>query len=188
VLTLGFAFALNFVMLAGAPFIIQDKLGFTPREFGLLSLITIAGFAGGTLLNNRLVGRVMPVTILRAGGWFHVAAVVIMAALAFSRVETWWAITGPYMILSFGSGLIGPAASAGAVGLYPKLAGTASSWLGLTQMGMGALGTIVVALFSTVEMKYLAMPLVVSLAPFAVLTVLSSRLLRHGPPAANLPS
>jgi MFS transporter, DHA1 family, multidrug resistance protein len=188
VLTLGFAFALNFVMLAGAPFIIQDKLGFTPREFGLLSLITIAGFAGGTFLNNRLVGKVMPVTILRAGGWFHVAAVVIMAALALSRVETWWAITGPYVILSFGSGLIGPAASAGAVGLYPKLAGTASSWLGLTQMGMGALGTIVVALFSTVEMKYLAMPLVVSLAPFAVLTVLSSRLLRHGPPAANLPS
>jgi DHA1 family bicyclomycin/chloramphenicol resistance-like MFS transporter len=92
------------------------------------------------------------------------------------------------MILSFGSGLIGPAASAGAVGLYPKLAGTASSWLGLVQMGMGALGTVVVALFSTVEMKYMAMPLVVSLAPFAVLTVLSSRLLRHGPPAAKLPS
>jgi DHA1 family bicyclomycin/chloramphenicol resistance-like MFS transporter len=175
-------------MLAGAPFIIQDKLGFTPREFGLLSLITIAGFAGGTLLNNRLVGKVMPVTILRAGGWFHVAAVVIMAALALSRVETWWAITGPYMVLSFGSGLIGPAASAGAVGLYPRLAGTASSWVGLAQMGMGAIGTIVVALLSTVEMTYLAMPLVVSLAPFAVLTVLSSRLLRHGPPAANLPS
>jgi DHA1 family bicyclomycin/chloramphenicol resistance-like MFS transporter len=100
----------------------------------------------------------------------------------------WWAITGPYMILSFGSGLIGPAASAGAVGLYPRLAGTASSWVGLAQMGMGAIGTVVVALLSTVEMNYMAMPLVVGLAPFAVLAVVSSRLLRRGPPAAKLKS
>ena len=55
-------------------------------------------------------------------------------------------------------------------------------------MGMGAIGTIVVALLSTVEMKYMAMPLVIGLAPFAVLTVLSARLLRPGPPAANLPT
>ncbi|MGR9907835.1 MFS transporter, partial [Escherichia coli] len=36
VLTLGFAFAINFGMLAGTPFILQDKLGFSPREFGLI--------------------------------------------------------------------------------------------------------------------------------------------------------
>ena len=34
VLTLGFAFAINFGMLAGVPFILQDSLGFSPREFG----------------------------------------------------------------------------------------------------------------------------------------------------------
>lgn len=188
ILTMGFAFALNFGMLAGTPFIMQDKLGFTPREFGLISLVSIAGFTSGSLLNNRLVGKVMPVTILRAGGWFHVAAVAIMATLSLLQFEVWWAISGPYMILSFGSGLIGPAASAGAVGLYPRLAGTASSWVGLAQMGMGAIGTVVVALLSTVEMKYIAMPLVIGLAPFAVLTVLAARLLLHAPPAAKLPS
>lgn len=188
ILTLGFAFALNFGMLAGTPFILQDKLGFTPREFGLISLVSIAGFASGSLVNNRLVGRVLPITILRSGGWFHVAAVAIMAALSVLRFEVWWAISGPYMIMSFGSGLIGPAASAGAVGLYPRLAGTASSWVGLAQMGMGAIGTVVVALLSTIEMKYMAMPLVIGLAPFAVLTVLSARLLRRGPPAATLKS
>jgi DHA1 family bicyclomycin/chloramphenicol resistance-like MFS transporter len=188
VLTMGFAFALNFGMLAGTPFIMQDRLGFTPREFGLISLISIAGFTGGSLLNNRLVGKVMPASILRVGGWFHVAAVAIMGTLSLLQFEVWWAISGPYMVLSFGSGLIGPAASAGAVGLYPRLAGTASSWVGLAQMGMGAVGTVVVALLSTVEMKYMAMPLVIGLAPFAVLTVLAARLLRPQPPAAKLTS
>ena len=57
-LTLGFAFAINFGMLAGVPFILQDHLGFSPQEFGLIVLLSVGGFTAGTLVNNRLVGRV----------------------------------------------------------------------------------------------------------------------------------
>ena len=42
VLTLGFAFAINFGMLAGVPFILQDHLGFSPQEFGLIVLLSVA--------------------------------------------------------------------------------------------------------------------------------------------------
>jgi DHA1 family bicyclomycin/chloramphenicol resistance-like MFS transporter len=76
----------------------------------------------------------------------------------------------------------------GAVGLYPKLAGTASSLAGLAQMGMGAMGTIVVAALSLVGSHYIVMPLVVGLLPFAVATVLSARLLRGDPRAPKLES
>ena len=61
VLTLGFAFAINFGMLAGVPFILQDHLGFSPQEFGLIVLLSVGGFTAGTLVNNRLVGRVAPI-------------------------------------------------------------------------------------------------------------------------------
>ena len=96
VLTLGFAFAINFGMLAGVPFILQDHLGFSPREFGLIVLLTVGGFTAGTLVNNRLVGRVAPIVIMRASGWFHVAALSVMAILSLSGVVTWWAIVGPW--------------------------------------------------------------------------------------------
>jgi MFS transporter, DHA1 family, multidrug resistance protein len=181
VLTLGFAFALNFGMLAGIPFILQDRLGFSPREFGLMTLVSVAGFTLGSLAGKRLVGRVMPNTILRVSGWFHVAAVVVLATLSLSGVFTWWAILVPHMMLSIGSGAIGPNASAGAVGLYPRLAGTASSWLGLAQMGMGALGTVAVAVATMIGSRYVAMPLAIALAPFAIATVLASRLLKATP-------
>jgi MFS transporter, DHA1 family, multidrug resistance protein len=181
ILTLGFAFAINFGMLAGTPFILQDKLGFSPREFGLIVLLSVSGFTAGNFANNRLVGRVPPVAILRLAGWFHVAALLVMAALSFGGVQTWWAIIGPHMVLSFGSGMIGPNASAGAVGLYPRLAGTASSWVGLAQMGMGALGTVVVAVLTVIGSDHVAMPLVVGLLPFAVATVLAARLLKIPP-------
>ena len=145
VLTLGFAFAINFGMIAGTPFILQQGLGFSPREFGLIVLVSVSGFTLGGLVNNRLIGRVSPLTIMQCAGWFHIAALSIMGGLALSGVVAWWAIVGPHMLLSFGSGMIVPNSNAGAVGLFPKLAGTASSWVGLAQMGLGALGTLAVA-------------------------------------------
>ena len=178
VLTLGFAMAINFGMLAGAPFILQDRLGFSPQEFGLISLLSIGGFTAGTFTNNRLVGRVATTAIMSVAGWFHVFALVVMGTLSLSGVVAWWAIIGPHMVLSFGSGMIMPNSNAGALGLFPKLAGTAASWVGLAQMGMGALGTIAVAVLTLIGSRYVAMPLVIALMPFALLTVLSARLLR----------
>jgi len=186
VLTLGFAFAINFGMLAGVPFILQETLGFSPREFGLIVLLSVAGFTAGTLVNNRLVGRVAPIVIMRASGWFHVAALSVMAILSLSGVVTWWAIVGPYMVLSFGTGMIVDNANAGAIGMFPRLAGTAASLAGLAQMGMGAMGTVTVAILTLIGSRYVAMPLVIGLMPFALLTVLSARLLRPRPRAPKL--
>lgn len=188
VLTLGFAFAINFGMVAGVPFILQERLGFSPQEFGLIVLLSVAGFTAGTFVNNRLVGRVSPIRILRASGWFHIAALSVMAALSLAGIVTWWAIVGPHMVLSFGTGMIVANANAGAVGQFPRLAGTASSLAGLAQMGMGSLGTVTVAILTLVGSRYVAMPLVLGLMPFAVLTVLSARLLRPRPLTPKLDS
>jgi DHA1 family bicyclomycin/chloramphenicol resistance-like MFS transporter len=126
--------------------------------------------------------------MMRTSGWFHVAALAIMGALSLSGIVTWWSIIGPHIVLSFGTGLIVANANAGAVGLYPKLAGTASSLAGLAQMGMGSLGTITVALLTLVGSRYVAMPLVIGLMPFALLTLLSARLLRVRPRPPKLQS
>lgn len=187
VLPLGFAFAMNFGMLAGVPFILQESMGFSPREFGLIVLLSVGGFTAGTFVNNRLMGRVAPTTIIQFSGWFHVAALVGMAALSLSEVVTWWAIVGPHMVLSFGTGMIVANANAGAVGMFPKLAGTASSLAGLAQMGMGAMGTVTVAALTIVGSRYVAMPLVIGLAPFAIATLWSARLLKHNSAAVKLP-
>ena len=188
ILPLGFAFAMNFGMLAGVPFILQESLGFSPREFGLIVLLSVGGFTAGTFVNNRLMGRVAPSTIIQHSGWFHVAALIGMAALSLSGVVTWWAIVGPHMVLSFGTGMIVANANAGAVGMYPKLAGTASSLAGLAQMGMGAMGTVTVAVLTIIGSRYVAMPLVIGLAPFAIAMLWSGRLLRKAPPTSKLDS
>ncbi|NDH63864.1 MAG: hypothetical protein EBY18_19975, partial [Alphaproteobacteria bacterium] len=155
---------------------------------GLIVLLSVGGFTAGTFVNNRLVGRIAPTTIIRFSGWFHIAALIVMAALSLAEIVTWWAIVGPHMLLSFGTGMIVANANAGAVGMYPRLAGTASSLAGLAQMGMGAMGTISVAVLTLVGSSYVAMPLVIGLAPFAIATLLSARLLRPGTGALKLGS
>jgi DHA1 family bicyclomycin/chloramphenicol resistance-like MFS transporter len=66
------------------------------------------------------------------------------------------------------------------------MAGTASSLAGLAQ-GIGAMGDLG-GDPGVVGSRYVAMPLVIGLMPFAVLTVLSARLLRSRPRPPKLSS
>jgi DHA1 family bicyclomycin/chloramphenicol resistance-like MFS transporter len=197
VLTMGFSFALNFGMIAGTPFILQDRLGFAPREFGLLVLISVAGFTSGGICNQLLIGRVAPPRILQGATCFHLMGLAFMALPAVFNTLAWWSIVVPHALLSFGSGMVVPTASAGAIGLHPRLAGTASSLFGLAQMGIGALGTVVVAVLSGlgghgpgiplvgtwVGCRSVAcavpMPLVIGLLPFALAGAVSAWRLRR---------
>ncbi len=197
ILTMGFAFAINFGMVVGMPFIFQDSLGFSPREFGLLSIISVAGFTAGGLFNNRLIGRVPAPSVMQAASFFHIAGVCVMATFAAANTLTWWTLVIPQVFVSFGSGMMVPNTNAGAVGLYPRLAGTASSLVGLAQMGMGAMGTVAVAILTGLGGHDQAlplvgqwlgcrtaacavpMPLVVGLLPFAVAGALTAWMLRR---------
>ncbi len=197
VLTMGFSFALNFGMIAGTPFILQDSLGFTPREFGLLVLVSVSGFTSGGICNQMMIGRVPPPRILQGATCFQLLALAVMAVPAYFNTLAWWSIVVPHALLSFGSGMIVPTASAGAVGLHPRLAGTASSLFGLAQMGIGALGTVMVAVLTGwggqiagvpqvgewVGCRTVAcgvpMPLVIGLVPFAAAGALSAWMLRR---------
>jgi DHA1 family bicyclomycin/chloramphenicol resistance-like MFS transporter len=53
---------------------------------------------------------------------------------------------------------------------------------------MGALGTISVAVLTLFGSRYIAMPLIIGLTPFAVAMLLSARLLRPGTRAPKLES
>lgn len=145
-LTMGFAFGIVFGMVAASPFILQTHLGVSPTEFGLYVLLSVAGFTAGGFVNNRLIGKVATGKIVCAATLCHVGGLLVMAGLAYANVMTPLTVMVPYMICSFGSGIVVPNANAGTVGLFPRLAGTASSLVGVAQMGVGALGTLAVAL------------------------------------------
>ena len=203
VLCIGFAFSVIHGGMAALPFILQGRLGVSPASYGYIVVLSVIGFTMGSFTNNRLVHRVSPERLVRVASYFHLIGLCIMGGLAYAGVLSIWSIILPYMLLSMGTGIITPVVNARAVGLYPQLAGTASSLVGLSQMGLGAFGTFVSAVATDIggmrgDIPALGawvgcgsadcgvpMPMVVSLLPLAIALIFSARLLRRerGAPA-----
>jgi len=133
---LNFGFVMAF--LSGSPFVLMNALGLSAMEFGLLFALTLLGFLTSSLVTARFVLKLGVDRLLEVGTALAALAATTMVVLALAEVRSAAAIIGPYLVLMFATGLNQPSAMAGAIGPYPKIAGTASSVLGFVQFATGA--------------------------------------------------
>lgn len=130
--------------LSGSAFALVASGQMTPRAFGVAFGMCICGFAIMSLVVARNVQRVGIARLVGIGAAIAALAGTIMAGLALAEVRTVAAVMIPYFLFMLGNGLVSPSAAAGAVLPFPKMAGTASSFLGFLQLSAGALvGAIV---------------------------------------------
>jgi len=134
---LNFGFIMAF--LSGSPFVLMNVLGLSAMEFGLLMGLTLLGFVTSSLVTARFALKLGVNRLLEAGTALAALAGTTMAALALAEVRSVAAIVGPYFVLMLAIGLNQPSAMAGAIGPFPRIAGTASSLLGFVQFAAGAL-------------------------------------------------
>jgi DHA1 family bicyclomycin/chloramphenicol resistance-like MFS transporter len=87
--------------------------------------------------------------------------------LYFAGIVTVASIVGPMVVFMIGTGLVMPNAQAGAVGPFPRIAGSASALLGFFQMGLAAVVGIAVGHGSAYSA--LAMMLAIALVAFGAL-------------------
>lgn len=130
-----------YAFLAVAPFVFVDELHRSPHEVGVYLALLIAGVSLGSLLASRLVARV---AIERLLAWASGAAV--LAALALLGIVLRGALSvplvlGPMFVFTVGAGLASPMALTKAVGVNPKVIGSAAGLYGFSQMAVGALCT-----------------------------------------------
>lgn len=145
----GFAFATMFAYISGGPGVFMEYYGISPREFALVFAVNIVGFASGSVINSRVVGRVgidrmltiatglsmVGAILLALAGWTGLPSVILFALvlfLAICSVHTMFANS-----------------IAGLLNLYPSLAGTASAMFGAVQFGFGAIAGLLVGQFFT---------------------------------------
>ncbi|WP_420403057.1 multidrug effflux MFS transporter [Nisaea sp.] len=144
-LLIGAIFGALFAYQTGSPYILMVELGFSPQSYGLLILFNVAGFLSGNLITNRFGRRIGIYGMVRAGAVLaFVAGITMMVPAQLGHVSA-LSIIGPSMLLLFAMGLTLPSAMAGAMLPFPHMAGAASALLGFTQMGTGALGSLVIS-------------------------------------------
>ena len=154
------AFAALFAFLAGSPAAFIVHLRETPQAFGWFFALVMVGNLIGYPVGSRLVIWLGIDRLLLCGTLGGLASGLVLAGLAFGGVADPWAIVVPVFVYMFSFALILPPATAGALSPFPRVAGAASSLLGVTQLGCGALaGAIVGGLDDGTQM-----PLVIGMA------------------------
>ncbi|WEX09921.1 multidrug effflux MFS transporter [Chelativorans sp. AA-79] len=130
------------------PFILMDRVGLTPSEFGVGMLMQSGMFFMGSLSVRFLLRRFSAFQLVPAGLCFIVTGSVLLAFLLNTAPPTFLTVMGPVAFYAYGIAFVMPAIMTASLAPFPRIAGAASSLAGFMQMGAGLLGGSVAALIS----------------------------------------
>lgn len=145
---IGFGTASFFTFLTGAPFATIERLGGTGKDFSLYFLILSAGYMAGNFIAGRYATTFGLARMTKLG---HSISLIGASIFLLNLVQpTMLFIFVPAAINALGGGLFNPASMAGALGVRPDIAGTASSVVGVLSMSIAiALSALVNATLAT---------------------------------------
>lgn len=126
-----------FGFLTVGPALLIESRGLAAFWFSVSLALVASQFVVGNYLGSLLVRRIGIDKTLAFGAAGEVLAAAALFALAGQTHMA--AVVGPVMAFSFFNGFIFANGIAGATGVDPRVAGSASSFLGFAQLGTGAL-------------------------------------------------
>lgn len=124
------------------PFILMDRVGLSPAEFGAGMLFQSGFFLAGSLAASRFI-RHRGAAALVAPGLGFIAAGSVGSALLHAWEPSFLRVMVPVGIFAIGIACVLPAMTTAALAPFPRSAGAASAMMGFLQMGSGLMvGTI----------------------------------------------
>ncbi|GAA2229975.1 multidrug effflux MFS transporter [Promicromonospora sukumoe] len=136
VLNQGFLYAALFAYLSGATFVLQGIYGLSPQGYALAFGLNSAGFMLFGFLGGRAAERWSVPGTLGIGIAVAGAGALGLLGAGLTAVPLWVVVVS-LLALASGVALTSPPATTLALVGYPRLAGTASSLLGMVRFGFG---------------------------------------------------
>jgi DHA1 family bicyclomycin/chloramphenicol resistance-like MFS transporter len=127
------------------PFILMDRVGLTPVQFGLGMMMQTLSFLSGSLVLRRLMPRFGAFTLVPVGLCMIGLGSLATAILPHLIEPTFLSVMVPVGVYAFGIAFVTPAMSTAAMSPFPGNAGAAAAMMGFLQMGMGLAGGAVMA-------------------------------------------
>lgn len=155
-----------FTILAASSFVYIGVLGLSPAAYGAAMALGSFSYIAGTLVCRRWIAHCGMAGTVARGGFFTLAAGLLMAGLTAADVHTVWAVLLPQCLFVFAHGLHQPCGQAGVVGPFPQAAGGASALAGLVL----ALVAFAIGRWLGVALDGSVRPLAYGLAFWALLT------------------
>jgi DHA1 family bicyclomycin/chloramphenicol resistance-like MFS transporter len=145
-LVIGGAVGALYTQAAILPFILIDKVGLTPFEYGVGMLAQSGSYFAGSIVVRRLLKSrsaqqlIVPGLVLIA-----IASVAIALSILYLPLS-YLSIMLPAGIYAFGIAFVTPYMMTAAIAPFPHIAGTASALMGFVQMGSGLVGGVICAI------------------------------------------
>jgi DHA1 family bicyclomycin/chloramphenicol resistance-like MFS transporter len=182
VLNQGFLYAALFAYLAGATFVLQDIYGLTPLGYALAFGLNSAGFMVFGWLAGRLAERWSLGGTLVAGVAVAGLGAGGLLASGLAAMPLWVVIVSLFA-LAVGVAITSPPATTLALADHPRMAGTASSLLGMVRFGFGGIAAPLVGVAGATSILPLGVVTVTAVALAAIAYVV---LTRRSAPAATV--
>ena len=129
------------------PFILMQRLGLSPTEFGVGMLMQSGSFLVGSLVFRQLMKRHSAYRLVTPGLVFITVGSGLLLTLLMIE-PSFLRVMAPVAFYTFGIAFVMPAMSTAALAPFPRIAGAASSLMGFMQMGAGLLVGSLAALFA----------------------------------------
>ncbi|TKT82949.1 multidrug effflux MFS transporter [Aquamicrobium sp. LC103] len=129
------------------PFILMNRVGLSPTEFGFGMLMQSGMFFVGSLVVRQLMRRYGAYRIVPLGLVCMAVGSIALAVLLRVTEPTFLTVMGPVACYAFGIAFIMPAMSTASLAPFPHIAGAAAALGGFFQMGGGLVGGGIAALF-----------------------------------------
>ena len=134
-----------FTFVASAPYLLSETLHEPPSTYGMMIVMPMVTYMIGNAMAARFARRIGANTIMVLGVALSLASGTLMAVWSASWGFSAWAMFVPMALSSIGNGLSQPSAMASGLSIKPRVAGTASGFIGFLQMAASAIGTLLVA-------------------------------------------
>jgi DHA1 family bicyclomycin/chloramphenicol resistance-like MFS transporter len=182
-LVIGGAVGVLYTLATILPFILIDKVGLTPLQFGVGMLLQSGMYFAGSVVVRLLLSRFSARQLIGPGlVLIGVGAIAVAASIHFMPLS-YLSVMGPVGIMAFGIAFITPYMMTAAVAPFPHIAGTASALMGFVQMGSGLVGGLICAI---IGIPVLAMATVIP--AFCLISILSHFIYLSAIRANPLPS
>ncbi|GGP21537.1 Bcr/CflA family multidrug efflux MFS transporter [Silvimonas iriomotensis] len=133
----GFYYGGCYAFIAGTPFAYVDYYHVSPTVFGLLFSVNIVGLMAVNFLNTRLIARMGSERLFQLGAVMVAVAGVVLIFTAKTGFGDVAGLAVPVFFFMAPSGFIVANSVAGALSLFERQAGAASSLIGAVHYGSG---------------------------------------------------
>lgn len=128
------------------PFILMERVGLTPTQFGAGMLMQSLSYLGGSVVLRILMPRIGAFRAVPVGLALMACASIATAIMLRLYEPTFLMVMLPVAFYAFGIAFVTPAMTTAAMAPFPLHAGAAAAMMGFMQMGTGLAGGVLMAL------------------------------------------